>query len=754
MSPVSLIAAVAAAAFFARAPDDAPRALPGRVGALMARMTLEEKIGQLVQLVDQVATGPGGGRADDKLEARLSAGGVGSILNALGAGRTNALQRLAVDRSRLKIPVLFGYDVIHGYATIFPVPLAQAASWNPGLIERAEAVAAAEAAATGIRWTFAPMVDIARDPRWGRVMEGAGEDPFLGAAIAAARVRGFQGSGSGIDTVAPEHILACAKHFVGYGAAEGGRDYETVELSERTLREVYFPPFRAAVAAGVATLMTSFNEVSGVPSTGNRFLFTDVLRGEWGFGGFVVSDWGAIDELRAHGLAADRADAARQAITAGVDMDMVSDVYAEQLAGLVRAKAVPMAAIDQAVRRILTMKMRAGLFDHPLTDEARAAGTLLAAPHRALAAEVARQSIVLLKNDRDLLPLSRSVRTLAVIGPHADNHQDPLGEWSAQGDASQVVSLLDGIRQEVSPSTRVVTAAGTDVDGKDAKGIAAAVALARQADVVVLAVGESRQLSGEAHSRAALDLPGTQKDLVQAIAGTGKPVVLVLANGRPLTVAREAAQVTAVLETWLLGTQSGQAIADVLFGDFNPSGKLPITFPRTIGQVPLYYNHKNTGRPHVPGVRYTSGYLDVPNAPAWPFGFGLSYTRFAYSGLTVTPARLPVGGEVAVTARVTNTGARPGAEVVQLYVRDRVGSTTRPVKELRGFHRVTLGPGASEVVSFTLHRADLSVLDGRYRPVQEPGAFDVWVGPDSAHGLEGSFTWLPHQNDRAKLGSR
>jgi beta-glucosidase len=752
MSPVSLIAALAAA-LLARAADDAPRASSGRVSGLMARMTLEEKIGQLVQLVDQVATGPGGGQANDKLEARLSAGGVGSMLNALGAARTNALQRVAVDKSRLKIPVLFGYDVIHGYATIFPVPLAQAASWNPALIERAEAVAAAEAAATGIRWTFAPMVDIARDPRWGRVMEGAGEDPFLGAAIAAARVRGFQGAAAGAD-LTPEHILACAKHFVGYGAAEGGRDYEAVELSERTLREVYFPPFRAAVTAGVATFMTSFNEVSGVPSSGNRFLFTDVLRGEWGFGGFVVSDWGAIDELRAHAVAADRADAARQAITAGVDMDMVSGVYAEELARLVRSKAVPMAAIDQAVRRVLTMKMRAGLFDHPFTDEARAARTLLAAPHRALAADLARQSIVLLKNDHDLLPLSRSVRTLAVIGPHADDHEDPLGEWSAQGDPKQVVTLLDGIRQKLSPSTRVVTAAGTDVDGKDATGIPAAVALARQADVVVLAVGESRQLSGEAHSRAALDLPGRQKELVQAVAGTGKPVVLVLANGRPLTIAGEAAQVAAVLETWLLGTESGHAIADVLFGDVNPSGKLPITFPRTIGQVPLYYNHKNTGRPYVPGVRYTSGYLDLPNAPAWPFGFGLSYTRFGYSGLTVTPGQLPVGGEVAVTARVTNTGARPGTEIVQLYVRDRVGSTTRPVKELRGFQRVTLGPGASEVVSFTLRPADLSVLDGRYRPVQEPGAFDVWIGPDSAHGVEGSFTWLPGGKDRPKLGSR
>ena len=493
--------------------------------------------------------------------------------------------------------MLFGLDVIHGYETIFPVPLAQAASWDLEAIERAETVAAREASAAGIRWTFSPMVDVARDPRWGRVMEGAGEDPFLGAAVAAARVRGFQGT----DPSQPDRLIACAKHFAAYGGAEGGRDYNTVDVSERTLREVYLPPFRATVKAGVGTFMTAFNEIAGVPASASRFLFTDILRGEWGFRGFVVSDWKAIDQLRNHGVAATRSEAGRLAFSAGVDMDMVDDIYPEELAKLVRSGAVPIKAVDEAVRRILRVKMMAGLFEHPYTDETRAAKELRSAAHLAEARDMARRSIVLLKNQNNLLPLAKTTRSLAVIGPLADSGEHPMGEWSAKGDPKQVVTLLQGLRNKLGGNVKISHAPGTDIEGKDGNGIPAAVALARQADVVVLAVGEARGMSGEAKSRSVIDLPGRQKDLVRAVRDAGKPVVLVVMSGRPLTLATEAEQVPAILATWLLGSESGNAIADVLFGDYNPSGKLPISFPRALGQIPIYYSHKNTGRPFTCG---------------------------------------------------------------------------------------------------------------------------------------------------------
>ncbi|HEY0714571.1 MAG TPA: glycoside hydrolase family 3 N-terminal domain-containing protein, partial [Polyangia bacterium] len=672
----------------------------------------------------------------DGRKAMLRKGQIGSMLNATGAAYINEYQKVAVEESRLKIPVLFGLDVIHGYETTFPVPLAQAASWDPEAIERAEAVASKEASAAGIRWTFTPMVDIARDPRWGRVMEGSGEDTYLGSVIAAARVRGFQGK----DPSAPDKMLACAKHFVGYGAAEGGRDYNTVDVSERSLRETYFPPFRAAVNAGVATFMTAFNDVSGTPATASRFLFTDVLRGEWGFKGFVVSDWKAIDQLRNHGVAETRTQAGVLSFKAGVDMDMVDNIYLEEFAKLIENKTIPIAAIDESVRRILRMKAAAGLFERPYADPAREAKEMRTEAHMAEARSMAQKSIVLLKNDKQILPLAKAVKSIAVIGPHADNKVDPLGEWAAKGDSKYVVSLLEGIKAAV-PKAKVTTAPGTDVQGEKSDGIAEAVRVARAADVVILAVGEAKGMSGEAKSRTTIDLPGTQKDLVKAVHKTGKPIVLVLANGRPLALPWEAENFSTILETWLLGSQSGNAIADVIFGDYNPTGKLPITFPRSLGQVPLYYNAKMTGRPFVPNgpSPYTSRYLDSPNTPLWAFGHGLSYTRFEYANLTVQPARIPPGGTVTVTVDLKNVGTRPGTETAQLYIRDLVGSTSRPVKELRGFQRVTLKPGEAQTLKFSLGKAELALLDSKWQPVVEPGQFQVWVGPNSVEGPQTKF---------------
>ena len=709
------------------------------IEALLARMTLAEKIGQLTQIADRKATGPVdyADPGPEGRKAQIRAGRLGSILNAAGAAYTNAFQKVAVEESRLKIPLLFGLDVIHGYETIFPVPLAQAASWDLEAIERAETIAAREASAAGIRWTFSPMVDVARDPRWGRVMEGSGEDSFLGAAVAAARVRGFQGP----DPSQPDRLIACAKHFAAYGGAEGGRDYNTVDVSERTLREVYFPPFRATVRAGVGTFMTAFNEIAGVPASASRFLFSDVLRGEWGFRGFVVSDWRAIDQLRNHGVAATRSEAGRMAFAAGVDMDMVDDIYQEELAKLVRSGAVSMKEIDLAVRRILRVKLMAGLFEHPFTDESRAARDIRNAAHLAEAREMARRSIVLLKNQSGLLPLAKTIRSLAVLGPLADSGEHPMGEWSAKGDPRKVVTLLQGLQNKLGTRVQILHARGTDVEGKDGSEIPKAVAMARQAEVVVLAVGEARGMSGEAKSRSQIDLPGRQKELVRAVQETGKPVVLVVMSGRPLTLASEAEKTPAILAAWLLGSESGNAIADVLFGDYNPSGKLPISFPRTLGQVPLYYNHKNTGRPYSKDAPtpFTSRYLDTPNTPQWPFGFGLSYTQFKYSNLAIGPGRIAPRGEARVSVDVQNVGGRAGVEVVQLYIRDLVGSTTRPVKELRGFQRIALGPEEKKTVSFTLGPGELSVLDDNWKPLVEPGQFLVWVGPSSAEGLEGKL---------------
>lgn len=699
-----------------------------RVEALLARMTLAEKLGQLQQL-DGLAEGPS--RPEHAVLARE--GRLGSTLNVRGARIANTLQREAVERSRLGIPLLYGFDVVHGYRTIFPIPLGLAATWDPAALEQASAIAAFEARAVGLHWTFAPMVDIARDPRWGRIAEGAGEDPYLGAALARAQVRGYQGD----DPGGPGRVLACAKHFVGYGAAEAGRDYNTVDMSERALREVYLPPFKAAVDAGVGTLMTAFNDLSGVPATANAFVLTDVLRGEWGFEGFVVSDYTAIPELRQHGIAADDAEAAAAALQAGVDMEMVSRLYASQLPALLQAGRFDARALDEAVRRVLRIKLRLGLFEHPYADERTEADALRRTEHVATARALAARSLVLLQNEGGLLPLPADVRRLAVIGPLADDAAAALGPWAGDGRQQDVTTLLTALRQRLG-AARVDYVRGCDVTGTAGDEFEAAVRAARAATVALVVVGESADMSGEAASRADIGLPGRQLALVQAVHATGIPTVVVLMNGRPLTLGWIAEHVPAVLETWFAGTESGPAIADVLFGAVNPGGKLPVTFPRLLGQVPIYHAQRRTGRP--PGAdKYTSKYLDVPVTPLYPFGHGLSYTTFALSNLRLSAERVPVDGRVSVLVDLVNSGPRDGDEVVQLYLSDLAASVTRPRQELRGFTRTHLRSGERRSLRFELGPEELGLFDRRLRFVVEPGLFRVRVSTSSEGGLEAGF---------------
>jgi len=707
-----------------------PKNVERQIDALIAKMTLEEKLGQLQQL-----DGEGNGTFRPEHPDLIRKGLLGSTLNVRGAKNTNQLQHVAMDESRLKIPVLFGFDVIHGYRTIFPIPLAEASSWDPALAEQSTSIAARETYSTGLRWTFAPMLDIARDPRWGRITEGAGEDPFLGAAFARARVQGFQGN----DYSAPNKILACAKHWVAYGAAEGGRDYNTTEVSENTLREVYFPPFKAAVDAGVGTVMSAFNDLNGVPTSANPFTLTKVLRGEWKFEGFVVSDYTSVKELINHGLAADDKGAARAALNAGVDMEMVSRLFNQQGPALLREGQLTQATIDEAVRRILRIKFRLGLFEHPYVDETLESRALLTSENRAAARAVADRSMVLLKNDRETLPLSKTVRSIAVIGPLADDKRSPLGWWAGDGEPADTVTPLAGIKLKVSPETKVRYAKGCETQGDSTAGFAEALAAARDSDVALVFVGEPAETVGEAASKSSLDLPGRQMDLIKEIHATGKPTVVVLVNGRPLTIRWVAENVPAILEAWMGGTESGNAIADVLFGDVNPGGKLPVTWPRTVGQVPIYYNHMNTGRPPDANNRYTSKYLDVPWTPQFPFGYGLSYTQFKVTNLQLSAQRIRTSGNLTVTVDVENVGKRPGDEVVQLYIRDLAASMTRPVKELKGFQRVTLRPGEKKHLEFVLRPEHLGFWNREMRFVVEPGEFRVMVGPSSDDVIETKF---------------
>ena len=700
-------------------------AVEERVIKLLDKMTLEEKIGQLtLYTTDWGSTGP---TIREGYKNDIRSGACGNLFNSHTVGFVRELQQIAVEETRLKIPLLFGFDVIHGYKTIFPIPLGEAASWDMEAVERSARVAAIEATAAGLNWTYAPMVDISRDPRWGRVMEGAGEDAYLGSRIAEARVRGFQGKKLGD----PDAMLACVKHFAGYGAPFGGRDYNTVDMSERYFRNYFLPPYEAAVRAGAATVMTSFNDYDGIPASGNKFLLTDILRKEWGFRGFVVTDYTSINEMVLHGVVADEKGAGELAINAGVDMDMQGAVYQRFLAQSVKDKKVSMLQIDEAVRRVLRLKFELGLFEDPykFCDENRQNTQLLSAEHRAAARDVAKKSIVLLKNDQEVLPLKKSAK-VALIGPLGDNKSELIGNWNGAGNADDCVSLLEGLRNA---GASVTFARGCEVEGGMSKDdLAAAVALAAGADVVVVAVGEKAMMSGEAASRAEIGLPGAQSDLVLELVKTGKPVVVVLMNGRPLAIPEIADNAGAILETWWLGTETGNAIADVLFGDYNPSAKLPMSFPRTVGQVPVFYNEKSTGRPYDPNSKWTSKYIDMPNSPQWPFGFGLSYTTFQYSDPKPDKTTFKKGESLRVSVTVTNTGKRAGEEVVQLYLRDMVGSVTRPVKELKGFRKIALEAGASKEVVFTLSEQDMSFYRHDMTFGVEPGEFEIMAGGNSS----------------------
>ena len=719
-----------------------PETAGARAEALLARMTLAEKIGQLTLFTGYSGiTGPVKEQGQQSLLEQVRKGDCGNVFNLISVAEIKKFQKVAVEETRLHIPLLFGYDVIHGYKTIFPICLGAAASWNPALIESSERVAATEAAAAGLDWTFAPMVDIARDPRWGRICEGAGEDPFLGSAIAAARVRGFQGT----NLAAPDTLLACVKHFAAYGAVQAGRDYNTVDLSERTLREIYLPPYRAAIDAGALSVMASFNELNGTPATANRFLLQQVLRDEWGFQGFVVTDYTAINELVMHGTAADEGDAARQALAAGVDMDMQSAAYLNHLPERLAAGQITEAQINAAVKRILEIKFKLGLFDNPFRhlNEQREQQAFYTKENLATAYRLACESFVLLKNTNQTLPL-KAGKKIAVIGPLADSRRDLLGSWIAKGKANSCETVFEGIQRN-NPGAKVTFTAGCDLDSTNRAGFAKAVAAAKRADFAVLVLGESSEMSGEAKCRTSLGLPGVQTELLREIKQTGKPVVVVLMNGRPLALEEESQLADALLEIWFPGTEGGAAAADVLFGRHNPSGKLPATFPRTVGQVPIFYAAKNTGRPLDPAnpkEKYKSSYLDCPNDPLYPFGFGLSYTTFNYSEVRLDRATLNPGEKLQATVTVANTGPRDGAEVVQLYLRDLVGSVTRPVRELKGFQKITLKAGESREVIFSIGEDDLKFLRADMTVGTEPGEFQVFIGPNSRDTHAAKFDLL------------
>ncbi|MDP4276010.1 MAG: beta-glucosidase BglX [Bacteroidota bacterium] len=720
------------------------KSIDQKVDALLKKMTIEEKIGQMNQYNDDwTSTGPV--TVDNEKAAQIRNGQVGSLLNCLGTARVRSWQKMAM-QSRLKIPLLFGQDVIHGFKTTFPIPLAEAASWDLSAIELSARIAAIEASASGINWTFAPMVDIARDPRWGRVMEGAGEDPYLGSRIAYARVKGFQGEKLG----SVNSLMACAKHFAAYGAAIGGRDYNSVDMSNRLLWEVYLPPFKAAVDAGVSTIMNSFNDLNGVPATGNKYLQRDILKGKWGFDGFVVSDWGSIGEMINHGNVKDEYEAALSAITAGCDMDMESRCYKNNLEQLVKDKKIDVSLIDDAVRRILRKKFELGLFDDPyrFCNADREKAALNDPEHSKIARQMAEKSIVLLKNENQLLPLSKELKTIAFIGPLVKSLKQNKGFWDIDvpnTDSTFIVSQWQGLQNKVGQSTKLLYAKGCEIEGNDQSGFAKAVETAKQADVVILSIGERRDMSGEAKSRSNITLPGVQEELVRAIMATGKPVVVLINAGRPLVFNYITDSVPAILYTWWLGSEAGNAIADVLFGDYNPSAKLPITFPRSVGQIPIYYSHFNTGRPATNDEdrNYRSAYTDLSIYPNYEFGYGLSYTTYQYSDLKMTAKTMNVNGKIGVSAIITNTGKYAGEEIVQLYIRDKVGSIVRPVKELKDFIKIHLNAGESKTVTFSIDKEKLSFYNQRLEWVAEPGEFDVMIGASSADiRLKDSFELL------------
>jgi beta-glucosidase len=714
-----------------------------KVSELLSKMTLEEKVGQLVQYSGfEYATGPQNSNSANVLN-EIKQGKVGSMLNVAGAGETRKFQELAL-QSRLKIPLLFGQDVIHGYRTTFPVNLGQAASWDLALIERSERIAATEASAYGIHWTFAPMVDIARDPRWGRVMEGSGEDTYLGTQIGLARIRGFQGKGLGnLDA-----IMACAKHFAAYGAAVGGRDYNSVDMSLRQLNETYLPPFKAAAEAGVATFMNSFNDINGIPATANKYILRDLLKGAWNFKGFVVSDWGSIGEMVPHGYAKDNKEAAEKAILAGSDMDMESRAYMAELPKLVQEGKVDPKFIDEAARRILIKKFEMGLFDDPyrFSNEKRQKEQTNNQENRKFGREFGSKSIVLLKNEKNILPLSRSIKTIALIGPFGKETSANHGFWSVafKDDNQRIVTQFDGIKNQLDKNSTLLYAKGANVDDQDRSMFAEAVETAKKADVVIMTLGEGHAMSGEAKSRSNIHFSGVQEELLREVAKTGKPIVLMINAGRPLVFDWAADNIPAVMYTWWLGTEAGNSIGDVLFGTVNPGGKLPMTFPRTEGQIPVYYNHYNTGRPAKNNTdrNYVSAYIDLDNDPKFPFGYGLSYTKFKYADMNLSSTNLKGNQTLKVSVNISNNGSYDGEEVVQLYIRDLFGKVVRPVKELKGFQKVFIKKGETKTVTFNLTPNDLKFYDDALNFDWEGGEFDIMVGTNSRDVQTKRINWL------------
>lgn len=730
------------------------------IDALMNKMTVDEKIGQLnLPGSGDIVTGQA---SNSDIGKKIREGKVGGLFNIKTVAKIRAVQKVAVEESRLKIPLIFGMDVIHGYQTVFPIPLGLSCTWDMAAVEQSARIAAIESSADGINWTFSPMVDIARDPRWGRIAEGSGEDVYLGSEIARAMVRGYQGK----DLSANNTILACVKHYALYGAAEGGRDYNTTDMSRVRMYNEYLPPYKAAVDAGVGSVMASFNEVDGVPATANKFLMTDVLRKQWGFKGFVVTDYTGTNEMIDHGLG-DLQTVSARALNAGIEMDMVGEGFLTTLKRSLEQGKVTLARINTACRLVLEAKYKLGLFDDPFRycDSSRAKNEVFTDAHRKIAREIAAQSFVLLKNDHNTLPLRKGA-SIALVGPLADARENMPGTWSVAADFSKPMTVIEGLKAAMGQGAKLMYAKGSNLDadsafeeragmfGKSFKRdkrtasemIDEAVAIANQADVVVAALGESAEMTGESSSRTDLNIPAVQKELLAALLKTGKPVVLVLFAGRPLTLQWENANVPAILDVWFGGTEAAPAIADVLFGDVNPSGKLTTTFPQNVGQIPLYYNHKNTGRPLASGKwfqKFRSNYLDVTNEPLYPFGYGLSYTTFSYSDITLNSPSIGPSGSLTATVTVTNTGALTGKEVVQLYIRDMVGSITRPVKELKGFQKIELKAGESRQVRFTVSANDLRFYNSELKYVAEPGVFKLFIGGNSRDTKEAEFKLVP-----------
>lgn len=720
------------------------KSIDQKINELLGKMTLEEKVGQLNQFSgDNTITGPL--TINPNKQEEIKKGKIGSMLNIIGYRYTRQYQELAM-QSRLKIPLLFGLDVIHGHKTTFPIPLAEAASWDLAAMELSARIAATEASASGVHWTFAPMVDISRDPRWGRVMEGAGEDTYLGSRIAYARVKGFQGNKLG-DL---NSVMACAKHFAAYGAAVGGRDYNSVDMSNRMLWETYLPPFKACVDAGAATFMNSFNDINGIPASANKYIQRDILKGKWNFNGFIVSDWGSISEMVAHGYSQDKKDAAEKAILAGNDMDMEGNAYNDNLVQLVKENKVPISIVNEAVRRVLRKKFELGLFDDPFRycNQKLQEKELNNPEHTKIAREVAAKSIVLLKNEKNVLPLSKETKTIAFIGPMVKPKRINHGFWAVDlkdVDSTYIVSQWEGLERKVGKNTKLLYAKGCGVEDRSMAGFQEAIAVANQSDVVVLSIGEGWNMSGEAKSRSNIHLPGVQEELIKELQKTGKPIVILINAGRPLIFNWTADNMPTIVYTWWLGSEAGNAIADVLFGDYNPSGKLPMTFPREEGQIPIYYNHFSTGRPSVNEDKiYKSAYIDLSNAPKFPFGFGLSYTTFGYSDLKLSKTAIKDSETIEVAVTINNTGKRAGEEVVQLYIQDKFGSVVRPILELKDFQKIKLNPGESKTIKFVIDKEKLSFYNNDLNWVAEPGEFELMIGSSSADiRLRSAFELIP-----------